>query len=82
MRFRYLASSLIVGFVALSGLSAEPIRTDQFRSTFELIKPKKGEEAFRDIPWLTNLWTARQEAAKQGKPIVAFLMSGDPLGCT
>jgi hypothetical protein len=82
MRCRLLVSALFLGLASHVGRSAEPIRPDQFRSLYELIVPKKGEEAFRHVPWLTSLWTARQEAARQGKPIVAFLMSGDPLGCT
>ena len=45
----------------------------------ELIKPKQGEEKFREMPWRTSLWQARVEAAKTGKPVLAFLMAGAPL---
>jgi hypothetical protein len=82
MKYLFLVSVLALGLAPVGGWAAEPIRPDRFRSLYELIVPKQGEEAFRDIPWRTSLWAARQEAARQGKPILAFLMSGDPLGCT
>jgi hypothetical protein len=82
MRYQLLLFALVLGLIPHAGRSADPIRPDEFGSLYRLIAPKKGEEAFREIPWLTSLWTAREEAARQGKPIVAFLMSGDPLGCT
>jgi hypothetical protein len=33
------------------------------------------------IPWQTDLWAARRLAAEQGKPIFAWMMNGNPLGC-
>ena len=47
-----------------------------------LIKPGRGEDRWAAIPWLTDLWQARQLAAKQGKPILLWEMDGHPLGCT
>lgn len=47
-----------------------------------LIKPQEGESRFDEISWLPTLLEGRREAAARGKPIVAFMMSGHPKGCT
>lgn len=47
-----------------------------------MIKPHEGEVSFEQIPWLESLWEGRLRAASEGKPVVAFLMSGHPMGCT
>lgn len=46
------------------------------------ILPTKQESAWLSIPWRTNLWQARQEAAQANKPIYLWEMDGHPLGCT
>jgi hypothetical protein len=67
---------------AFAAPAAEPIRPEQFSNLHALIKPDPGEDAWAKIPWLTDLWQARQLAAKQGKPILLWEMDGHPLGCT
>jgi hypothetical protein len=62
--------------------AAEPIRPEQFDKLLAAIKPTKGEDKWAAIPWLTDLWQARQIAAKEGKPILLWEMDGHPLGCT
>jgi hypothetical protein len=62
--------------------AADPIRPDQFAGLQALIKPDRGEDAWAKIPWMTDLWQARQMAAKLGKPILLWEMDGHPLGCT
>ena len=53
--------------------------------TFETIHAwmtkTSGKEKWRQIKWRTDLWEARKESAKQGKPIFIWAMDGDPLGC-
>lgn len=66
----------------LAAPAAEPIRAEQFAKLQALIKPSQGEEAWGKIPWLTDLWQARQIAAEKGKPILLWEMDGHPLGCT
>ena len=61
--------------------AAEPIRPEQVGQLQALIKPGRGEDRWAAIPWLTDLWQARQLAAKQGKPILLWEMDGNPLGC-
>jgi hypothetical protein len=58
------------------------IAADQFATLHALIRPAAGEDQWAAVPWRTNLWQARQEAAAQGKPILLWEMDGHPLGCT
>jgi hypothetical protein len=72
-------------FPALAA-AAEPasalLTPAQFTNLHALIKPQPKEERWAQIPWLTNLWQARQRAAAEGKPILLWEMDGHPLGCT
>jgi len=45
------------------------------------ILPSADESAWQQIDWKTDLWEARREAAKTGKPIYLWEMDGHPLGC-
>jgi hypothetical protein len=76
----------ILGLTWLAGApvaaAAEPIKPEQFAKLQALIKPDQTEDEWAKIPWMTDLWEARQVAAKQGKPIVLWEMDGHPLGCT
>ena len=60
---------------------AAPIDPATFRETLAFIKAKPEELRWASIPWQTDLWEARRLAAKQGKPIFAWAMNGNPLGC-
>ena len=62
--------------------AVEPVRPDQFAKVQALIKPDGGEDGWAKIPWMVDLWQARQMAAKLGKPILLWEMDGHPLGCT
>lgn len=66
----------------LNSPAAEQIRPEQFAKVQSLIKPDQTEDEWSRIPWMTDLWEARQLAAKQGKPILLWEMDGHPLGCT
>ena len=79
---RHLVAMLALVALTHRATAADPISPEQFNRLVELIKPKQGEEKFREIPWRASLWQARVEAAKTGKPILASLMAGPPLGCT
>ena len=48
----------------------------EFEKAHKLIRPQPGESRWREVPWLTSLWDARQKAAATGKPIVVFTGSG------
>jgi len=45
------------------------------------ILPSEEELAWQEIAWKTDLWEARKEAAKRGRPIYLWEMDGHPLGC-
>jgi hypothetical protein len=52
-----------------------------FREILAQILPGSDEMSWASIPWQTDLWEARRLAAEQGKPIFAWMMNGNPLGC-
>jgi hypothetical protein len=61
---------------------AGPTLTDaEYASVLKTARPAAGEDKFDQVPWLTSLWQARQQAAKEGKPILLWEMDGHPLGC-
>lgn len=45
------------------------------------ILPSADESTWLQIDWKTDLWEAREEAARLGKPIYLWEMDGHPLGC-
>ena len=55
---------------------------ENFRELLAAIRPTPDEVRWQDIPWQTDLRTACQLAAEQGKPIFLWTMNGNPLGCT
>ncbi|MFP6904505.1 MAG: hypothetical protein VCG02_04740 [Verrucomicrobiota bacterium] len=62
--------------------SLEPIEPAKFDALHALVQPTPEESTWRAIPWGTQLWDARIEAARLGKPIYLWEMDGNPLGCT
>lgn len=68
---------------AAARLARVPVlNVDSLEDALALILPHPGESKFDEIPWVATLLDGRREAANQGKPIVAFMMSGHPKGCT
>jgi hypothetical protein len=62
--------------------TATPMLDDQtFAETLEYVLPRSEELKWTSIPWQTDLWEARRLAAEQEKPIFAWMMNGNPLGC-
>jgi hypothetical protein len=74
----------IVVLILATAADAEPpaINPEQFAKLHKLIQPAEEEQAWTQIPWRSSLWEARQEAAREGKPILLWEMDGHPLGCT
>ena len=77
----FIVSPLFFG-ATQSSLASEPIAPGQVSKFQALIKPQPGEDRWAAIPWLTDMWQARQIAARQGRPILLWEMDGHPLGCT
>ena len=63
----------------ITGLSAQMSPKDL--QVITEILPKVEEKAWQEIDWKVDLWEARREAAKTGKPIYLWEMDGHPLGC-
>ena len=71
----------MVFFVVAGVLGADPLTPAEVQSIKKAVSPREAEEAWLRIGWRTNLWEARQEAAKLGKPILLWEMDGHPLAC-
>jgi hypothetical protein len=91
MRYKWTAclpifSTFAIALLTQPGQAAEPtsahLTPNTFRALHALIRPQPGEDRWMQIPWLTSLAEARQQAAKAGKPILLWEMDGHPLGCT
>lgn len=54
---------------------------EKFDAVQKLIKPQSGESRWMEIPWQNSLWTAREMAAKEGKPIFLWYGSGGSPAC-
>jgi hypothetical protein len=79
---RRLLCLFVAGLAASHAAAAEPLAADQVADLQKAIRPSASEDRWAAIPWRTGLWEARQEAAKEGKPILLWEMDGHPLGCT
>jgi len=55
------------------------IPANQFDVTHAMILPRADEWKWNKIPWLTCLLEARQQAARQGKPLFIWASAGGPL---
>ncbi len=61
--------------------SPVPIAPEQFDTVLKLIKPQPGELRFHEVPWFIDVWEARRQAAKEGKPILVWSGAGGaPIG--
>jgi hypothetical protein len=61
--------------------ATSPLDTAAFNAVLSFVLPKSEDMRWASIPWQTDLWAARQLAAEQDKPIFAWMMNGNPLGC-
>ena len=75
-------AALLLLLSPLAASAAEPLSAAQYATVRELVKPAAEDDTWLQVPWRTNLWEARREAAREGKPILLWEMDGHPLGCT
>jgi hypothetical protein len=75
----FAGALLLVSSVAAQQ-AARPVGSALERRVQEIL-PTAEEERWLQIPWRTNLAEARRDAAKEGKPILFWVMNGNPLGC-
>ena len=64
------------------GLSVRALDEKQFQTLHAAVTPRGEGERWTEIPWETDLATARQKAAREQKPLLMWIMDGHPLGCT
>lgn len=57
-----------------------PWTPDELMRLHAMILPGKGEAVWQTIPWFTDLREARIRAAVEGKPILVWSASADPIG--
>lgn len=76
--------ALSLAFAAGVPAAAAPAKLDDtsFTALHGLMQPTEEGRQWLEIPWRTNLWQARIDAAEAGKPIYLWEMDGHPLGCT
>jgi hypothetical protein len=84
---KQLAARLLFGAFAICSLAARaadeprPIPPDQFDSLHKMIRVQPGEQRFWKISWMLSVTEAREEAAKEGKPIFVWAGAGGaPIG--
>lgn len=53
---------------------------EDFERLHTMIKPRKEEWRWTEVPWLATLWEARKKATDEGKPLFVWSMDGEPLG--
>lgn len=84
LRNIFLMQAVLVGLFgqfALLARAEDRVTPKIFNHLQEIIQPGAEEEKWNQIPWMANLWEARQKAAEEGKPILLWEMDGHPLGC-
>jgi len=65
----------------VNSIKSKQINEADFKTMFNWLTSSSGKEKWREINWRHDLWDARTESAKVGKPIFIWAMNGDPLGC-
>lgn len=72
---------LFAAFFLTSHVQGVELSPGSFADLQKLIKPQSDESLWRHGPWETNLHTARQRAAAEGKPLLIWAGGGSaPLG--
>ena len=60
----------------------ENLSPSEIVTLHRLIKPTEAESQFLKIPWMTTIHHARTRAAREGKPLMIFMIHGHLLaGC-
>jgi hypothetical protein len=71
---------MMTALLALILSGGDALTADEFRAIHDKLKPPV-DEAWRKIPWKTNLVEAQNAAVKEKKAIFIWSMDGNPLGC-
>jgi hypothetical protein len=71
-----------LGGIPVPAFTVPSIPAEQFQALHTAVTPRGETERWMEIPWESDLWTARQRAVAEGKPLLMWIMDGHPLGCT
>lgn len=85
-RTRVVAAALVGvlgGFLPAQEQDSRRLSVAQIEQVHRLIKPQAGESRWMEIDWHPSVWEARQQAAREGKPLFLWAGSGGapPAGC-
>jgi hypothetical protein len=69
-----------LGGLPVPGFGTERLEEARFRALHAAVRPQG--ERWATIPWEPDLARARERAAREGKPLLMWVMDGHPLGCT
>jgi hypothetical protein len=76
------AQTCQLGGVSVPGFNTTTLEPAQFRALHAAVAPRGETERWMEIPWEPDLAKARERAAREGKPLLMWIMDGHPLGCT
>ena len=65
----------------VAGVSSELTDAD-FATLRDRISVRESERSWEGLPWLTTYYDGLQAAAREGRPLLLWVMNGHPLGCT
>jgi hypothetical protein len=68
----FCASLLFASLALTAAAQSTPIPPDQFDSLHKMIRVQPDEQRFWQIPWKLTITDAREQAAKEGKPIFVW----------
>jgi len=68
--------------IPVPGFNVTKLPAAQFAALHAAVAPGGENERWKEVPWESDLWTAKQRAAREGKPLLMWVMDGHPLGCT
>ena len=68
---------LVAGLLCLI---QEGLSSAEFEKLHKELQPPR-DELWTTIPWHVSILEARDEAAREKKPIFVWVASGEPLGC-
>jgi hypothetical protein len=68
--------------IPVPGFAETALAPEAFRALHAAVAPRGQGERWTAIPWQTDLKAVRRQAAREGKPLLMWVMDGHPLGCT
>jgi hypothetical protein len=76
-----VAAVLLAALLPWQSQAAPPDLTDrEFERLHRELQPPR-DEAWRTLPWKLSVLEAREQAAREKKPVFMLVRSGHPLGC-